>query len=84
MLSPEFPEKESVKFPRIPHKSKSMPSNPRNASITDLITAKSWLYCTPTSQYGKIKSYAGFKSQAKREIASLTKIMTGLCALEIC
>lgn len=27
---------------------------------------------------------AGFKEKVKREIASLTKIMTAICALEIC
>lgn len=28
--------------------------------------------------------YSGFKEKAKREIASLTKVMTALCTLEIC
>lgn len=28
--------------------------------------------------------YSGFKEKAKREIASLTKVMTAICTLEIC
>jgi len=48
-------EKELVKFPKISYKSKSVPSNAKtSANSLDQITAKSWYYCTPNTQYGKI------------------------------
>lgn len=54
MLTPEFPDRQLVKFPKIPHKSKSLPGgNPKVVtSSLDQVTAKSWLFCTPTFQYG--------------------------------
>lgn len=50
----------------------------------DYITAKSWFYSTPRSTYGTSSPILGYKANVKREIASLTKIMTALCTLEIC
>ena len=46
---PEFPDREGVKFPKIVHKTKSMPNNKRDSSTPLNITAKSWLYHSPTT-----------------------------------
>lgn len=46
--------KEQCKFPKIGHKSKSVPSNTKTpATSLDFITAKSWLYCAGNLRYGK-------------------------------
>jgi hypothetical protein len=56
-----------VKFPPITKKSKSLPSNSKSTpSSLDLVTAKSWMYSTPNTQYGNINKNLGFKVTAKR------------------
>lgn len=46
-------DRDTIKFPRIAHKSKSMPGNGRSqSSPQEAITAKAWFYVTPHSQYG--------------------------------
>lgn len=46
-------DKDFVKFPRIAHKSKSVPGNGRSQSSPhEAITAKSWFYCTGKTQFG--------------------------------
>lgn len=40
------------------------------------------LHSQCTARYSLL--YAGYKSTSKREIASLTKIMTALCCLDLC
>lgn len=41
-----------VRFPRIETKTRSLPGDKRLASLVDEITAKSWLYSSPGSEYG--------------------------------
>ena len=48
------------------------------------VTAKSWLYYTPNGIHGKCYVKLGFRSDVKREIASITKVMTAICTIEIC
>ncbi len=56
MHSPDF-ERDQVKFPRIEHKSRSVPGNYRSQSSPhDSVSAKSWFYCTPNSQFGTADS----------------------------
>mgnify|MGYP007060851141 FL=1 len=53
MHTPDSPGRDQVRFPKLPHKSKSVPANVKNnPSELDLVTAKSWFYCTPKSQFG--------------------------------
>lgn len=47
--------KPNTKLPKIANKPKSLPDDKRtsfNASYLDTLTAKAWLYYTPSSQYG--------------------------------
>lgn len=42
-----------LKFPKIAAKSKTAPSSVKSVQETsDMVSAKSWLYCTSTTQYG--------------------------------
>lgn len=84
MFGPDS-ERDFVKFPKIASKSKSVPGNGRSQSSPhDSVSAKSWFYVTDKAQFGNSWPSSGFKSNVKREIASLTKIMTALCTIEIC
>ena len=83
MHTPESIDKDKLKFPKISHKSKSVPGN-RHNTPQDIVTAKAWLYVTPNSQMGNNNDYLGFKANSKREIASITKVMTAISTFEIC
>lgn len=55
MHTPDSPGRDAVRFPKIPNKSKSVPANVKNSpSELDNVTAKSWFYITPKSQFGKM------------------------------
>ena len=70
-----------VRLPKIGYKSKSVPGNSRSPHPHDTVSAKAWFYCTPNSQFGMSCPNEGFKSGQKREIASITKVMTAICTL---
>jgi hypothetical protein len=49
----DLSERETIRFPKIAHKSKSVPGNVKNVqNELDYISAKSWFYCTPHSTNG--------------------------------
>lgn len=45
------------------------------------VTARTWIYSCPQSSYGNPSLIEGFKTNAKRPLSDLTKIMTMLCAV---
>lgn len=59
-------ERDYVKFPKIAHKSKSVPGNGRSQSSPhDSISAKSWFYVTDKAQFGNPINY--FRLQIKHQ-----------------
>lgn len=54
MLNPEYGDLEGlVRFPKIYHKSNSSSTATKSStSLQDQLTAKSWLFVTPTTQLG--------------------------------
>lgn len=48
-----FKSKDKVKFPRISTKPRSLPGENNKQLFLDEVSAKSWIYYTPTAQYGK-------------------------------
>jgi hypothetical protein len=47
-------DKELLKFPKITHKSRSVPGNSRQVSNPhEGITSKAWFYISPHSQFGR-------------------------------
>ena len=44
--------KQNIKFPRIASKTKSFPGDILKKVILDDVSAKSWLYYSPVTQYG--------------------------------
>jgi hypothetical protein len=62
----DLSERETIKFPKITHKNKSVPSNIKNIqNELDYISAKSWFYCTPHSTYGTLFSIKDSKLKLK-------------------
>lgn len=47
--------KNKIKFPRIEtHKARSLPGEKRFSSLLDEVSARAWIYCTPSSEYGTL------------------------------
>ena len=57
MTESSLKQKEQVKFPRISTKQKSLPEEYNKQPVLDEVSAKSWIYYTPTTQYGKNYCY---------------------------
>ena len=83
MLNPEFCDYETmIRLPKIYYKSNSSSSATKSSlSLQDQLTAKSWLFVTPNTQLGNLSLNAGFRTNIKREIASITKTMTCICTI---
>ena len=65
MLSPEISDRDMVKFPKIAHKSKSVPGNPRSNASREALSAKAWFYCTPNAQFGTNSPLCRFQIQCE-------------------
>lgn len=48
------------------------------------VTASSWIYSSSQNSSGNSSLIQGYKIHAKRHISDLTKIMTLLCAVQLC
>ena len=65
----DLSERETIRFPKITHKSKSVPGNVKNIqNELDYITAKSWFYCTPHSTYGTLSQIQVSKLKPKEKL----------------
>lgn len=65
----DLSERDTIKFPRIAHKSRSMPGNAKNVqNELDYISAKSWFYCTPYSTNGTFSQIQDLKRKQKEKL----------------
>lgn len=68
MISPECTDFDGlVRLPKIYHKTNSSSTATKSStSLQDQLTAKSWLFVTPTAQLGTKSDKLGFRSGIKR------------------